>query len=64
MQCATERFVGKPLLSALLLVLFKRPNYISDLDEIWYEVCIVNVLGLILLWLIFLRCKHLFVYDQ
>ena len=56
--------MGKPLLSALLLVLFKRPNYISDLDEIWYEVCIVNVLGLILLWLIFLRCKHLFVYDQ
>jgi len=27
--------VGKPL----LLVLFKRSNYITDLDEIWYEVC-------------------------
>lgn len=51
----------KPLLSALLLVLFKPSNCVTDLDEIWYEVCIVNVLGLISLWLIFLRCKHLFV---
>lgn len=34
---------------SVLLVLFKRPNCVTDWDEIWYAVCVVNVLGLILL---------------